>query len=307
MAREWQAGKGVAMSVVTTVLSAAATYDLVNLAVAKDELGLGQDSSSDDGWIGRAISQISKAVMNDCNRVFAPETVQDVFDCSRSGLRVTRPIALQLSRWPVLAVTSVVQITGSVGTTQTLVEGTDFRTDDTDGQLVRLDAATGRVRGWEPLSTTVIYSAGYGSTVTETHTVPGTPYAQSVTNAATFSCDRQVSYASGTALARVSASPAHGQYTVTSAGLYTFNAADTGQVLTFAYCTANTPDDIEDAALRLITGRYKAKDRDPNLIQKETPGIGTQRFWFGNAPGQTGPFTPDIEALLDNYRVPVAA
>jgi hypothetical protein len=89
---------------------------------------------------------------------------------------------------------------------------------------------------------------------------------------------------------------------VAATGVYTFAAAETGQTLTFAYATFVAPDDLVEIALRLITSRFKAKDRDPALVQQDTPGIGTQRWWFGGAPGQKGPFPPDVEAALDGYR-----
>jgi hypothetical protein len=290
--------------VVTTVLAAAATYDLTDLPTAKDELAI--TDTADDTRLGRYISQVSKAVINDCNRVFAPELVQDVFDLSRPGYRVRGGrSALQLSRWPVLAVTSVVQ--NNAATPTTLVLNTDFRVDAADGLLLRLSADTGRVIDWEPFPTTVIYTAGFGAVVTEAHTIPGAPYAVTVGQADVFSCDQAVSYANGAAFTRVAANPAQGQYSV-AAGAYTFNAADSGQAsVAFTYCTLDVPDDVADAVLRLITARYRAKGRDPALIQRDQPGMGTERYWFGGAPGQTGPFPPDVETLLDNYRMPVSA
>jgi hypothetical protein len=292
---------------VTTVLSSAASYALTDLETVKDELSINDDDTSGDTWLTRAIAQVSKAIMNDTNRVFAPEYVQDAFDVRRARYQVPNGRReLQLSRWPVLAVASVTQILDTSDTPQALVQGTDFRVDFIDGALSRLDANTGAVTAWEALPVTVKYSAGFGLAVQETHTVPATPYEVTVAQAADFSCDQSVSYADGTLLTPVGADPALGQYTV-AAGVYTFNVADTDQALTFAYCTEQVPDDLVDATLQLVTARFRAKGRDPALTQRDTPGIGTERFWFGGAPGQAGPFPPAIEGLLDNYRAPVVA
>ena len=154
------------------------------------------------------------------------------------------------------------------------------------------------------------YSAGYGAVQRETQSVPATPgpYTVTVSQDANFSCDQQVSYASsGVVLTPLaSGTPAAGQYVANNkTGGYTFAAADQGLSLNFVYCTELVPDDLMDVTLQLITTRWKARGRDPALIQRDTPGVGTERFWFGGTPGQYGPFPPDIQALLDdNYKVP---
>ncbi|HEY2178103.1 MAG TPA: hypothetical protein VGH15_05925 [Caulobacteraceae bacterium] len=294
------------IEVVTTVLAAAKTYDLTDLATVHDELSIPASKTSDDTWLGRAIGQVSRLVMSATNRVFAPELVQDLFDLPRGRYQVpSNSQRLQLARWPIIVVASVVQ-TSAEGVTSTLVEGTDFRVDYAVGQLLRLDATTDIPTPWEPLPLTVAYVAGYGAAVTETHVVPATPFQVTVSQASTFSCDQSVSYNTGVALARVTGTPGAGQYSV-AAGVYTFSLADVGQDLTFAYATAAIPLDLVDVALRLVAGRFRARGRDPALIQRDTPSVGTERFWFGGAPGQKGAFTPDIQAVLDTYRVPVAA
>lgn len=295
-------------SVVTTVLASAASYSLTDLPTVKDELALDSADTSDDTWLTRAIGQVSKAISTYTKRTFAPEYVQDVFDVQQDAYPYQTPGGfpqLELSRWPVLAVTSVVQTT-ALNATQTLNAGTDFRLDPDTGRLLRLNPFTGVGTAWEALPVTVQYTAGYGALVAETHTVPGSPYQVTVSQAAEFSCSQSVSYASGTALTLVAANPAQGQYSV-AAGVYTFNAADAGQSLAFAYATVSIPADLVEICLRLITGRYKAKDRDPALIQQDQPGLGSKRYWFGGAPGQKGPFPPDIAGLLDEYRVPTVA
>jgi hypothetical protein len=288
---------------ITTVLAAAASYDLTDLETVKDELSIGDSNTSDDSWLTRAIGQVSRAIERHCNRRFVPEQLQDLFQFGRDpfpGARFGGEDEIALARWPLLSVGSVSQSLPN-GVTKTLVAGTDFLADLAKGRLLRL-RSDGRIQRWEAFPLSVQYTAGYGALVQENDAVPSAaPYTVAVSQASAFSCDQSVAYASGTALARVAANPAQGQYSV-AGGIYTFNAADEGQALAFAYATAAVPDDLVEICLRLITARYSAKDRDPNLIQQDTPGVGTQRWWFGGAPGQKGAFPPDIEAALEDYR-----
>lgn len=292
-------------SAITTVISAAANYDLTDLATVKNELSIIQPGN--DAWLGRAINQVSKSISSYLKRVMVPEVVQDTFDFQGQPWRhrsVRSLPELQLTRWPILGVVSVVQ-TNSSGAPVTLTEGTDFRVNTETGTLLRLNSI-GLGSLWEAEPVTVIYMAGYGAKVSEAHTVPATPYQITVSQSVAFSCDYSVAYANGTKLTRVSASPSTGQYSV-AAGVYTFAAADAGQSLTIIYGAKSAPVDITEVCLRLVTARFRAKDRDPALVQQETPGVGTQRWWIGSTPGQHSPFTPDIEFMLEPYVMPVVA
>ena len=294
---------------VTTVLARAAAYDLVTLAVVKDDLSI--TTTADDSWLARAITQLSKSVMNDTNRVFSPEFLKDTIYMPRNRRQVIEGgDRVQLTRFPIIAVASVVQIMTDAGTTTTLTAGTDFDIDYDTGELIRLDSTTGRTMQWESYPLTVKYVAGYGNSVNETHSIPASPaYTITVSQASAFSCDQSVTYtAGGAALTAVASNPAVGQYSVNlSTGIYTFAAADAGKSLSMTYATLDVPDDIQEVCTRLVTGRYRSKGRDPNLIQRETPGLGTERFWFGGAPGQTGRFPLEISSVLDAYSVPVIA
>lgn len=69
----------------------------------------------------------------------------------------------------------------------------------------------------------------------EAGTIPGTPYAITVSNSATWVTDLGVIYkATGLPLTRVASGPAAGQYSV-SAGVYTFAAADTTLLVKISY------------------------------------------------------------------------
>jgi hypothetical protein len=67
------------------------------------------------------------------------------------------------------------------------------------------------------------------------------------------------------------------------------------------------PDDLVEAALRLITARFRDRGRDPFLKERDQPGLGHQVFWVGSLPGVRGAFPEDIRAVLDQYRVPTIA
>lgn len=297
-------------STVSTVLSPAASIALTDLATAKDELQLQVSNTKHDTWLTNAIKRMSSMMANYTNRQLMPELVQDVVDIDRDPYPYQSPggfASIQLSRWPVLGVISVVQ-TLSATQTQTLIEGTDYRVDLANGLLYKLNPFTGVVTDWEASPVTVVFSAGYGALVSQATTIPaGTPWQITVSGASTFSCDHRVTFSSGTALARVTTAPAAGQYSVSTAGTYTFAAADANKAVTITYAQRVVPDDLVDICLRLVVARFRARGRDPMLMQRDTPEVGTERFWVGGVIGQDGPFTPDVISALDTYRVPVIA
>lgn len=296
-------------STITTVLAAAASANLTDLATVKTELGITSNDTSSDAFLNLAIGQISGSIARHCKRTFVPELVMDQIDVQQDAYPAQTPggfAQIVLSRWPVIKLNSVVQTLSSTSTLA-LVADRDFRLDAANGGLLRLNQYTGVGSMWEALPLTITYLAGYGAAASESHSVPGAaPYTVDVAQKAAFSCDLGLVYADGTPLTAVSGSPLAGQYTC-NAGTYTFNAADAGMTLAFAYAARAIPDDLVEVALRLITARYKARDRDPALVEQETPGVGRRRWWFGSAPGQKGPFPPDIEAALEEYRMPTLA
>lgn len=290
--------------VVTTVTTPYAQgYNLIDLATVKDELSINNTDTSNDAFLNRSIAQISTAIANHCNRVFPVEGLTDVFYSERRVTphqRTHIDEVLQLTRWPLMAVTSVVE-TASDGTKTTLVSGTDYIaigdvgrvSKNNIGQLVRLNSDTGFPARWKVPEVSVAYAAGFGSALSEAHTVPSSgPYTVTVTDASSFALDLGVTGNSH-------------PYTVNnSTGVYTFNSADAGVSVTINYAHTQIPDDIVDAVLRMITGRWWSRKRDPMLVQRDQPGgVGMERFWI---PAHDGVFPPEIAGLLDGiYRVPV--
>lgn len=295
-------------SCVTTVLAGAKDQDLTDLATVKDEMSLTAQNTTNDTWLRRAVRNVSATIATYCQRTFMPELVEDSFDIQQDPYPYQTPggfSMLQLSRWPIVELISVELVT-SPGSRETLTEGEHFRLNRETGELQRLNRYTGVGGTWDAMPVIIRYVGGFGGTADETHTVPAVaPFTVTPTDSA-FSCDISVSYADGSALTRVSSAPTEGQYTVT-AGVYRFNVADAEQELAFHFARRDVPPDLTDITLRLITARFKAKDRDPMLVSQDTDGVGTQRWWVGGTPGQTGPFPPEIAGLLDQYNMPVVA
>jgi hypothetical protein len=77
-------------------------------------------------------------------------------------------------------------------------------------------------------------------------------------------------------------------------------------VATYAGGFAATPADVEDAAIRMVKGRYLAKGRDPLLKQESIPGVREYQLWVATG-SDAGNMPPDVADILDNYRVPVVA
>lgn len=150
---------------ISTVVTPAGSHDLTTLTTVKAELAIPNTDTTKDAFLAQAITQSSAIIASYCSRIFQVEALQDIFYIRR-GAFPWRPAPqadpLQLARWPITTITSAVQ-TLSDGTTNTLVEDTDFKLDATRGWLYRLDSE-GRVSwSWEPQILTVQYSAGYAT------------------------------------------------------------------------------------------------------------------------------------------------
>jgi len=137
----------------TTIVTPALSPDLVDLDAVKDELKIAVSDTEHDAFLGRAISQVSAAIAGYCNRVFAAETVRDTIFIGLGRAQ------LQLSRFPVIAVSAVTVANGTGGQTA-LEENADYLVDAPRGWLLRLGAG-GVPIDWYTTPTTVTYQAGY--------------------------------------------------------------------------------------------------------------------------------------------------
>lgn len=141
--------------VISTVMAAASSYDLTTLAVVKDELSIADGAS--DGTLKRYLTWASVAMAQECNRVFPVETVKDEVWPHREIYQYQLPgglDVLQLSRWPLVSVISITE--NGIA----LIDGTDFRTDSANGQIIRLDGA-GYITKWPATPLVSTFTAGY--------------------------------------------------------------------------------------------------------------------------------------------------
>ncbi len=148
----------MSIRVITTVIDPASDYTLTSLANVKAELGL--TTTDDDATLTRYIKSASKAISQFCNRVFQAETIQDEFWPDRELYSYQVPTSLsslQLTRWPVVSLTSVTENDGD------LSDGTDFRVDPANGLLVRLDGLK-YPTGWQAWPISVTYVGGFADT-----------------------------------------------------------------------------------------------------------------------------------------------
>jgi hypothetical protein len=156
--------------VISSVVEAAASYNLTDLPTVKTELGINPSDTKNDAYLTLKIAQVSQAISTYCNRVFVQETVQDIIYPDRDiepfwSLGNFQP--LQLSRFPVASVTSVIiQVDANPADNVTLVQGTDFILNGPLGQVIRLSSLSGFPRKWKSLPITVQFVSGYA-------TVPG--------------------------------------------------------------------------------------------------------------------------------------
>jgi hypothetical protein len=139
----------------TTVLQPAKSYDLTTIDAVKDELN--EKTSANNDVLKRYISSASAAASQYCNRVFAAEAVSDQFLPVQDPSFVIfsgRAMPLQLSRWPIVSVTSVMEN----GTA--LNAATDYMVDPIVGSITRL-GVNGNPISWSYCAVTVSYVGGY--------------------------------------------------------------------------------------------------------------------------------------------------
>jgi hypothetical protein len=302
----------VSVKVITSVLVAATAsapanpYDLTDLPTVEDELGINEDDDTgtddDSGFLQRAITQASWAIAKYCGRVFPVETVQDVLYIQQDPYPWQNPglvSPLQVSRWPIF-LAQVVAFTGNTNGTET-VSGLSSTEGLEEGALVF--ASDGSI----PLGTT-IEAVGSG-TITLSNPATSSETALSMntglqvvqqlavgeTQTLVYGTDFTVDPNTGQLL-RLD------QFTGVAVG---WEAFPTTVVYQAGYDPI--PFDLVDATLRLVTARYSARGRDPTLMERNQPGqLGHQRFWVGQQPGQVGSLPPEIESMVDLYRVPSA-
>lgn len=142
---------------ITTVVTAASSTLLTDLAAVKGELNLTTTDSARDAVLTRYITAASIAIAQFCNRTLVKETVKDTFFLSRDnapGAVRGGADPLQLSRYPIVGTPTVTEN----GTALTL--DVDFIVDAENGQLIRLDGNL-QPRRWYTWPLVVQYAGGF--------------------------------------------------------------------------------------------------------------------------------------------------
>lgn len=205
--------------------------------------------------IDRLIGSASRFIMGHLNR---PTLFQKTFTDKYDGNGTQRQY---LKHWPVLSV-SALTVDGDE-----IDESPDFGEDGytlqewdslPPGGPQAIDL-TGYLFCRGARNVSVSYVAGY-AVHNEAQTVPGSNYTLKVDAPyGPWAVDQGVTFANGTALTLVSSGPTAGQYSVSTDGVYTFAAANTGQAVLISY--SYVPADLEQLCIELVAERYRYKDR----------------------------------------------
>ena len=299
--------------VFTSVIAAATAtppadpYDLVDLATVKAELRIDSGDITQDANLTREITQVSTLIRTHCNRIFQLETVQELIFPPRDAYPYQIPGGakpLQLTRWPLIGPPFTLQA-GS-----TTISGTVLTMASTAGvaknqPVTHRNVPTGALVADFVADTSVTLSKALTGPVLATDSIgfglaviitdpPGanTTLVSGIDWLTEFSLDR--SAGDLTKLDQFTGYPT------------LWPPVQTTVLYQAGYSTI--PADLQDATLRVITMRNSAQGRDPLLKSREQPGIGTEAYWIGTAPGVKGALPEEVTDLLDGkYRVPVTA
>ena len=293
---------------VLTVSIPAAGRDLVLLADVKNDWDI--TDTTDDTFLSRAITRCSAAAENFCNRNFGVATYVEKIRYPRDAVPITLTggvAPLQLSRWPLVSVTSIVEGVNAPVTLDPTVP--DYDTDLSAGQIIRLDG-NGNARLWAYGLITVTYKAGYVLPYTKSATTlafvaSGTTLTDSANGLGQFQVGNVVDITGSThnSLTLLVATAAAGAVTFTNVdgSAATFVAESAGATVSLSV-EATLPQDIQDAVSRMVWSRYSERSRDPFVESGGLAGLGSVKYLV---PKGSGNMSDDVSDILDNYRVPV--
>ena len=252
--------------------------DLTTVPYLQQYIGAQQQNSSADvsnGWLQRLVTAASKTATIYCGRsFFVVPRIGALYDGTGTPILVLRD-------WPIISISNL-QIQGYTGwiggawfgaqpifpvqpfVIPPSVNGQPGYVFESGAGTIRLVGGYTFCRGERNVS--VSYLSGFTETFPENQTIvpnaAATGYTVALNNGATFVADFGVVYAAGasagTALQLVSGvPPAEGQYTVSSTGVYGFNSADDGQLVTITYQFGQPPYDVQDAVCEIAAVDYR--------------------------------------------------
>jgi hypothetical protein len=257
---------------------------LTSLANVKEyaELGL-----NDYTLLNKLIARTSALILNYINR---PSLYQATRTDYYDGYGGNRQI---LKVWPVLSVSSLSVNGISIPPSLTpmghgfFLEPADTEPPGNQQSLIlrghKLYPGTANIQ--------VTYTTGY-VVQNEVQTVPSigehcvTPFAPY----GSWMDDSGVAYADGTALTKVTGTPAAGQYSIAN-GIYSFSPSDAGVAVSLSY--SYVPRDIEQACIEWVLERYSYKTR-MSQTTKSLGGQETMGFRIDGIP-------PFVKEVLQPY------
>jgi hypothetical protein len=276
-------------------------YDLVDLATAKDEFGIKPAETQHDSFLQRTITGISAAISKHCNRVFQTEVIQDTIYLQQDPYPWQTPggvDALQLSRWPLNTV-DVANFTGNTNASTVLtglssIQGIEagtlvFASDGSIPHGAQVESFNSATVKLTLAATSRAPGLSFNTGLQVVQLLPGPNNPQTLVCGKDFTVDAERGW-----LIRLNA--------------FTGVAVLWETVpLTVIYQAGfdDIPPDLVEGCLRWLTARFRAKGRDPMLVEDSQPGLGTSRYWVGSTPGSSGGIPPEIAEIVDNYRVPV--
>ncbi|MGF7131915.1 hypothetical protein P3T40_003398 [Paraburkholderia sp. EB58] len=230
--------------------------------------------TSDQAMVRRLISAASRAVLGYLNRA---SLVSKTYTEVRDG---TGQSSMMLRQWPVTSYTSLtIESTPVPASPPPAQYG--WRVATWDGELPGAPSILSFVSGYlrrGAQNITHVYTAGYLVTG-EAQTVPSAAQYQIPTTSLNqqFAADAGVTYANGAPLAKVTGTPAQGQYVAPTDvdGNYVFAAADASAGVLISY--SFTPADIQQVAIELVAERYAYLQRIG--VSSRAAGDTKETYW----------------------------
>lgn len=299
--------------VITRLVKAPESACLTSLAHVKDDLDIDDGDTSNDTRLTRFITEESAGISRYCNRIFGVATWQDEFRPQHGiwGEGVKAAVnPLQVTKWPLSSAavvftgnTHLSPLVDGIVSTSGLYQGMPvFGPGIPAGAYISGVMPTGILLSVAATVAAAGVSLTGGMSVTEnvagtsTQLVAGTDF--QVDTGSLLPGDE-----GNSAIYRLNH---QGNPRTWPAATITV-VYQAGYALPGTECTTSPPlpTDLESACIRLVVWRFRAKGRDPMLVERSQGQLGVERYWVGSTPGQTGPYPNEIMSILNSYRTPV--
>jgi len=324
--------------VVSTIVTAAESYDLIDLATLKTLLGV--TTTQWDEVFALWITQASTAAQTFTGNPFVIEAREDQVWPRKDGVPWTvRPDldALELARWPITSAVSPAATRPPMAPALYVTPGGSLAAA---AYTVALTYVTpyGETPCGPPAS--IACAAGQVFTIgapgvdrkmiASGFNIYAGPFGQALTQQASGVAVGQSWTLPGSGLVEGSAPPSSlslvekisGVLTPLGAGLDFLLDPEVGKIyrldddlrpkdwapdpVTANYSAgyATIPPDVFDAVVQMVKIRWYAQTRDPMIRQSNIEGVASTSYWFASGPGADTDMPPDVQAKLERYRIP---